>query len=304
MNPYEFYRQFKPFYLDGYVRSQENLTLVNNLQKAINGEYSAIACYEKLAMLATSKEERERILEIRKDEKRHYKAFSDIYIHLTGVQPSPQLQEGCPDSYKKGLEFAMKDEQETVDFYYSVSDGVQETFIKDTLRRAAADEQNHAVWFLFFMIQNKGRSRSARQVDFGAKGALAAPTLSVPQMLVYAMQDEYLAQARYDRIIQNFGNIRTFLQVKEAEMRHITALQTLFERYGIPLPQDQSHSYVTTPESLKGAYGEGVKGEVDNIAMYDRFLTFNLPQDVMIVFTQLRNASQNHLAAFQRGLAR
>ncbi|WP_252189357.1 ferritin-like domain-containing protein [Rossellomorea vietnamensis] len=153
-------------------------------------------------------------------------------------------------------------------------------------------------------MQNKGSRGASRQVDYGAKGALAAASLSVPQMLNYAMQDEYLAQARYDRILENFGNVRTFLQIKEAELRHITALQTLFQRYGLPLPEDQSQSYTTTPDSLKSAYAAGVQGEIDNIAMYDRFLTFNLPQDVRIVFTQLRNASQNHLAAFERGLAR
>ncbi|PFA67667.1 rubrerythrin family protein [Bacillus sp. AFS015802] len=304
MNPYQFYRQFKPFYLDAYSRAPESHTLVTNLQKAINGEYSAIICYEKLANKAPTEDERMRILEIRKDEKRHLKAFSEIYANLTGMKPSPELQEGCPDSYKKGLEFAFRDEQDTVDFYHSVANGVQDSYIKETFSRAAADEQNHAVWFLFYMMKNKGSRGLSRQVDYGAKGALAASTLSVPQMLIYAMQDEYLAQARYDRIIQNFGNVRTFLRIKEAELRHITALQTLFQRYGIPLPEDQSQSYTTTPDSLKSAYGAGVQGEIDNIAMYDRFLTFNLPQDVRIVFTQLRDASQNHLAAFERGLAR
>ncbi|UXH45193.1 DUF2202 domain-containing protein [Rossellomorea vietnamensis] len=304
MNPYQFYRQFKPFYLDGYSRTPGNQSLESNLQKAINGEYSAIICYEKLAKMAPTEDERKRILEIRKDEKRHLKSFTDIYRNLTGMEYSPQLQEGCPNSYKKGLDFAFRDEQDTVDFYYSVSDGVQDAFIKETFRRAAVDEQNHAVWFLYYAMQNKGSRGASRQVDYGAKGALAAGALSVPQMLNYAIQDEYLAQARYDRILENFGNVRTFLQIKEAELRHITALQTLFQRYGLPLPEDQSQSYTTTPDSLKSAYAAGVQGEIDNMAMYDRFLTFNLPQDVRIVFTQLRNASQNHLAAFERGLAR
>ncbi|AJD92943.1 hypothetical protein JMA_36260 [Jeotgalibacillus malaysiensis] len=38
--------------------------------------------------------------------------------------------------------------------------------------------------------------------------------------------------------------------------------------------------------------------------MYDRFLTMNIPNDVRFVFSQLRNASFNHLAAFERGAAR
>lgn len=181
---------------------------------------------------------------------------------------------------------------------------MQDSHIKETFRRAAADEQNHAVWFLFYSMKNKGRREPFRQVQYGAKGALAASTLSVPQMLVYAMQDEYLAQSRYDRIIQTFGNVPTFMRIKEAELRHITALQVLFQRYGIPLPKDESQLYATTPDSLKSAYGAGVQGEIDNISMYDKFLAYSLPQDVRSVFTQLRNASQNHLAAFEKGLSR
>ncbi|MDT9024168.1 ferritin family protein [Rossellomorea yichunensis] len=304
MNPYQFYRQFKPFHLDGYSRVQENQSLIKDIQKAINGEYSAIACYKKLAKLAPTEEDKNHIREIRKDEMRHFKAFSDIYTNITGVPPTPQLQEGCPDAYKRGLEIAIKDEQESVDFYLEIADRAQDTYIKESFRRAAADEQNHAVWFLFFFIQNRGNRRQERQMNYGAKGALDATSLTVPQMLVYAMQDEYLAQARYDRIIQNFGSVQTFTRIKEAELRHITALQTLFQRYGVPLPEDNSQAYTSTPDSIKSAYAAGVQGEIDNIAMYNKFLTYNLPQDVRIVFTQLRNASQNHLAAFERGLAR
>lgn len=304
MNPYQFYRQFKPFYLGGYSRLEENHSLIKDIQNAINGEYSAIACYKKLAKLAQTVEAKNRIREIRKDEMRHLKAFSDIYTNITGVPPTPQLQENCPDSYKRGLEFAIKDEQETVDIYLDIADRAQDTYIKESFRRAAADEQNHAVWFLVFYIQNRGSWRQGRQMNYGAEGALNATSLTVPEMLVYAMQDEYLAQARYDRIIQNFGSIQTFTRIKEAELRHITALQTLFQRYGVPLPEDNSQAYTSTPDSIKNAYAAGVQGEIDNIAMYNKFLTYNLPQDVSIVFTQLRNASQNHLAAFERGLAR
>ncbi|MGM0750652.1 MAG: ferritin family protein [Bacillota bacterium] len=304
MNPYDFYRQYKPFYLDSYSRVQENDSLIKDIQKAINGEYSAIACYETLAKLAPTVEEKDRIREIRNDEMRHLKAFDDIYTNITGVSHTPQLQEGFPASYKRGLESAINDEQETVDFYLDIADGAKDTYIKEAFRRAAADEQNHAVWFLFFFMKNQGSWRRERQMNYGSKGALDATSLTVPQMLVYAMQDEYLAQARYDRIIQNFGNVRTFIRIKEAELRHISALQTLFQRYGMPLPEDNSQAYTSTPDSIKSAYAAGVQGEIDNIAMYNKFLTYNLPQDVRVVFTQLRNASQNHLTAFERGLAR
>ncbi|WP_404841044.1 ferritin family protein [Bacillus pumilus] len=112
-----------------------------------------------------------------------------------------------------------------------------------------------------------------------------------------------MAQARYNNILGNFGYIRTFAQIKEAEMRHINALLPLFERYQVPLPVDISQSFVSTPENIKAAYAAGVQGEIDNISMYERFLSLDIPNDMRTVFSQLRNASLNHLAAFERGLA-
>lgn len=288
-----------------FARTAPDVILITDIQKAINAEYSAVACYEKLANMAPTQDEKNTILEIQKDEKRHLEEFSRIYMSLTGKQPSYQVIEDCPNHYGAGIEFAFKDEQEAVDFYLDISDKARDLTIKDRFRRAASDEQNHAVWFLFFSSKNPRGTHPYRQIeDYGAKGALSASSLSLPQMLTYALQDEYLAQARYNNIIGTFGNVRTFVQIREAEKRHITALLPLFERYQVLLPNDISQSFVTTPENLKGAYAAGVQGEIENISMYDRFLSLNIPNDVRMVFSQLRNASLNHLAAFERGLNR
>ncbi|WP_280771754.1 ferritin family protein [Salipaludibacillus daqingensis] len=288
-----------------FYRTASDSQLLNDIQKAMNAEYSAVTCYDKLANLAPSPEERSTILEIQTDDKRHLEEFSKIYTNLSGSQPSYQMTEECPEKYREGIEFAFKDEQEAVDFYLDISDKAQDMTIKDRFRRAALDEQNHAVWFLFFLTEHSNVANHHRQMEsYGAEGALSASTLSLPQMLTYALQDEYLAQARYNNIIETFGNIRTFVQIRDAEMRHIRALLPLFDRYQVPLPNDISQSFVSTPENIKAAYAEGVQGEIENIAMYDRFLSVSIPNDVRVVFTQLRNASINHLAAFERGLAR
>ena len=100
--------------------------------------------------MAPTHDERNKILEIQKDEKRHLEEFSSIYTNLTGRQPTYKITEECPDKYRAGIEFAFKDEQEAVDFYLDIADKAQDPTIKDRFRRAAADEQNHAVWFLFF----------------------------------------------------------------------------------------------------------------------------------------------------------
>ncbi|MFS0864853.1 ferritin family protein [Fredinandcohnia sp. 179-A 10B2 NHS] len=297
------YFQYVPHHnVDNYRNTNED-SLTKDIQKAINAEYSAIACYQKLADMAPTKNEKNQILEIQKDEKRHLEYFSEIYTTLTGRKPTYQISEGCPDKYRAGIEFAFKDEQGAVDFYLDIAEKAKDPIIKERFKRAAADEQNHAVWFLYLLFLKKPIMNRQTQ-NFGATGALSATTLTLPQMLTFAIQDEYLAQARYDNILANFGFIRTFAQIKTAELRHINALLLLFERYQVPLPPNNAQSFVTTPESIKAAYAAGVQGEIDNIAMYNKFLTFAIPNDARTVFTQLRNASMNHLAAFERGLAR
>lgn len=137
-----------------FVRRQNNdVELIPEIQKAINGEYTAIINYERLARLAPLDSQRDQILEIRDDEKRHFEDFSKIYANLTGNPPAPVMNEGCPSLYRPGVEFAFRDEQKTVDSYLDIAQKAQNITIKEAFRRAAADEQNHAVWFSFFLQQ-------------------------------------------------------------------------------------------------------------------------------------------------------
>ena len=128
-----------------------NSQLITNLMKAMNGEYNAIHFYEQLAKLTPNEIVKHRILEIRKDEMRHYQGFSNIYTLLTGHQYSPQLSEPLPTNFKSGVDTAFKDEQEAVDFYHQAARESNIPYISEQYRLNAADEQNHAVWFLYFL---------------------------------------------------------------------------------------------------------------------------------------------------------
>ncbi|MBS4189639.1 ferritin-like domain-containing protein [Bacillus sp. FJAT-49705] len=139
-------------YTNSYRQTEK---IIANLTKAINGEYSAIQCYQKLANMAPTQKEKEQILEIKQDESKHLQTFSQMYVNLTGRQPSPQLMDRCPNNYKRGLEYALIDEQQTVDFYLEVADETTDQTIKNAYKRAALDEQNHAVWFLYFLTKQK-----------------------------------------------------------------------------------------------------------------------------------------------------
>ncbi len=138
-----------------YMQYAPDTQLIANLTKAINGEYSAIHCYEKLAGQTNNSNIKKQIEEIRQDEMRHYQTFSYIYQAITGKQPTPKRTEKCPAQFLSGLHAAFLDEQKTVDFYHEVARNTVDPVIRDAFTQAAADEQNHAVWFLYFIQQGK-----------------------------------------------------------------------------------------------------------------------------------------------------
>lgn len=133
------------------VKHSTSTEVLNDILKAIDGEFTAIGCYELLANQARSNEIKKRILEIRDDEIRHYETFWHLYISLTGKQPSPKFTSQCPADYNSGILAAFIDEQETVDFYHNIARSANNPVIREAFTQAAADEQNHAVWFLYFM---------------------------------------------------------------------------------------------------------------------------------------------------------
>ncbi|WP_102263126.1 ferritin-like domain-containing protein [Mesobacillus jeotgali] len=138
-----------------YDHYRQNQKLIKDLTKAINGEYSATQCYTKLAGMAPNAEQRDQINEILNDEKKHLQQFSQIFTTLTGKQPRPQMVEECGETYLEGLRASFKDEQKTTDFYHEIADEATDPVIKKIFRRAAYDEQNHAVWFLYYLGKEK-----------------------------------------------------------------------------------------------------------------------------------------------------
>ena len=88
-------------YYDALYR--QNNQLIREIEKAINGEYSAINCYAKLANLAPNEKEKSRILEIRQDELNHFKQFEQLYTRLTGKKPQPKISEDCPGVYLRWI---------------------------------------------------------------------------------------------------------------------------------------------------------------------------------------------------------
>ena len=142
----------------------------------------------------------------------------------------------------------------------------------------------------------------AETSDYGANGALRQSDMDLEAMLTYAIQDEFLAKAEYELIMDKYGRIRPFSNIVRAEEQHIRYLVELFNTYGYAIPADTAKDHVVLPQNLKSASETGVGAEIDNIAMYEVFLERELPADVRDVFEQLKGASENHLRAFRNNL--
>ncbi len=118
-----------------------------------------------------------------------------------------------------------------------------------------------------------------------------------------ALEDEYKAHATYESVIAKIGMERPFSMVIRAEEQHISLLKSLYDKYGLQIPENNWTGAITVPSSLQAACQVGVKAETENVRLYKEEL---LPivkdyPDLTSVFTNLMNASQNkHLPAFQR----
>jgi len=126
-------------------------------------------------------------------------------------------------------------------------------------------------------------------------------TASEVDALHAALDDEYRAWATYDQVIADFGDVPPFSNIREAEARHIEALQSLYARYGLPVPENPWPGKVLRYASLQEACAAGVAAEIENAALYERLLASTQRPDILTVFRNLEEASQQrHLPAFRR----
>lgn len=125
------------------------------------------------------------------------------------------------------------------------------------------------------------------------------------QGLLDALDDEYKAWATYDQVIRDFGEVRPFSNIVEAEQRHIDALLGLCTRYRVQPPPNRWPGKVVRYASLQDACTQAVKGEIENAALYDNVLRSTARQDLLEVYRALQSASTDrHLPAFRRCAAR
>ncbi len=116
-----------------------------------------------------------------------------------------------------------------------------------------------------------------------------------------ALDDEHHSWSTYDQVIRDFGEVRPFINIREAEARHIEALRSLYVRYGVPMPENSWPGKVERYASLKEACIASAEAEIANGDLYDRLFEAIQRPDIVTVLRNLQEASlQRHLPAFQR----
>lgn len=154
---------------------------------------------------------------------------------------------------------------------------------------------------------SRGRGGSGREaagispvgsVDGSYTGDLSDSEI---EALMLALDDEYKAWSVYDQVIADFGVARPFTSIQRAEENHISALVSLFDRYGLDVPENEWLGSVPAFDDLAAACEAGVEAEIENAALYDQLFSMVDNPDIIRVFTALQQASQDkHLPAFEQ----
>lgn len=138
----------------------------------------------------------------------------------------------------------------------------------------------------------------------GATATAAAPVgdAALLALLEADLQDEYRAEALYQRVLADLGDVRPFANIVWAEGQHARSVVGLYAARGWSAPASRfSPESMPSFASLREACQAGWAAEVANIALYDSQLGQDLPADVRRVLQANRAASlDNHLPAFDR----
>ena len=138
------------------------------------------------------------------------------------------------------------------------------------------------------------------QLLISARVDINSPIPIRTQILRIAVYDEFKAYETYSKIIEKFGLVQPFVNIKEAEAIHYSALIQLMQKYNIEVPFNNWATKIEIPNTLIECCEMGVAAEINNIAMYNNLLSYATDADVRDVIFRLQAASyNNHLPAFR-----
>ncbi|WP_239141378.1 DUF2202 domain-containing protein [Actinoplanes campanulatus] len=161
------------------------------------------------------------------------------------------------------------------------------------------------------MMGSGARDGSCLEASIAAaKGALSEPQKTT---LVAMAQEEKVAHDLYTALAGKYDAV-VFDRIAASEARHLTVVRTLLSRYGVADPTAGKAAGQFSDPAVQASYDAllaqgkagqaaalrvGVTVEQTDIADLTAALEGLSAPDVTQVYTQLRMASQHHLAAFQ-----
>ncbi|MBU1668947.1 DUF2202 domain-containing protein [bacterium] len=145
-------------------------------------------------------------------------------------------------------------------------------------------------------------------------------TLSTEQKegLIFMIEEEKVARDVYIHLYKTWGT-RVFTNIAKSEQKHMDAVHNLLNKYNLEAPLTLDDEGTFENEELQALYDSliakgdsslidalevGVMVEETDIADLKELIEAGLPSDIERVYNNLLKGSYNHLAAFNRQLAR
>jgi hypothetical protein len=135
-------------------------------------------------------------------------------------------------------------------------------------------------------------------IGYGAHGAMLDRTLTVPKMLLYALEDEYLMLERCQAVVEEYGAIEPYSSMIAVGYRNISVLRYMFGTFSLIPPENNAYMYVELPSTQAEMSELLLRAEMENLAMYVHFLSYSLPFVVKDLFERMRFSSEQELVAF------
>lgn len=144
--------------VDPYTYPQNVKNALQLILDALNKEAGDAQFYQYLVNQAPTQSDKNIIIDIQKDELRHFDLIGHIYTRITGnPPPAPQLFENIPrlSTYCQGLNTAFLGEIEDGSRYRKILYAMQDRTDVNIMTEIVADEIEHASLYSFLYSKNR-----------------------------------------------------------------------------------------------------------------------------------------------------
>jgi len=137
-----------------YVRGEDGVLQL--IEQSIQGERNDELFYEALIQMAPRQQDKDIIMRIRDDERKHRRMLRSIYTQLTGrpAPEQPDVPEALPTQYTEGLAKALLGELAAFEKYRTMYLTIDPRF-RDWMFEIMTDEIKHAGYYNYLYTLNK-----------------------------------------------------------------------------------------------------------------------------------------------------